>query len=284
MGRTAIVTGGTSKDVSAMGTLAINIQEVIPDLVDELIIFHDGIHKKEQQIIQNIFPTRFYKYKFPIDFVSMRKNRSLRYFSPMIFCKYECFRLLEIYDRIIWTDYDVVILKDLYELMDNVNSFQIVEDNAPLKRMFLPSAEEAELTDYNLEKRGICTPIFVVTKEIGNYMELYQWCINSTLKYAPYIDLPEQCIISMMVQAFKIPYFNLSGRQYALHPSDYDGKASIIHAYGRPKFWEGLYNEQWMQYYERWIAVGGSEYKQPLKEKIIQLKENILAMGNRQKQ
>ncbi len=276
MKKTAIVTGGTCKDVSAMGTLAINIREIVPDLADELIVFHDGIKIKEQQIIQDIYPAKFYKYKFPLGFLSMRRNRSLRYFSPMIFCKYECFRLLEEYERVIWTDYDVVILKDLYELLENTSSFQIVEDNAPLKRMFLPNMNKADLADYDLDQKGVCTPIFVVTKELGNYMELYRWCIDSTPKYAAYIDLPEQCIISMMVQKFRLPYFNLSNQKYALHPRDYDGKASIIHAYGRPKFWEGLYNEKWEEYYERWIELGGSEYRRPLKERIIRLKEGLI--------
>lgn len=275
MGRTVVVTGGTRKDVSAMGTLAINIKEVIPNLADEMIIFHDGISKEEQQIIQSIFPTSFYKYRFPISFMDLRKNRSLRYFSQMIFCKYECFRLLEKYDRVIWTDYDVVILKDLSELLENEYGLQIVEDGASLMRMFLPNMGQADLREFDLKQKGVCTPIFVVTRKIGDFMELYQWCIEATLKYAAYIDLPEQCIISMMIQKYGISYFDLKSRQYALYPKEYDGGASIIHAYGRPKFWEGLYNEQWTGYYERWIAMGGSKYKQPLKEKIIQLKEKI---------
>lgn len=284
MGRTVIVTGGTRKDVAAMGTLAINIKEVIPNLADEMIIFHNGIKKKEQRIIQNIFPTSFYRYRFPIGFMNLRRNRSLRYFSQMIFCKYECFRLLEIYDKVIWTDYDVVILKDLRELAENESGLQIVEDEAALERMFLPNIEKADLKEYDLTQKGVCTPIFVVTRKIGNYMELYQWCIDATLKFAEYIDLPEQCIISMMVQKYGLSYFDLKSQRYALHPREYDGEASIIHAYGRPKFWEGLYNEQWMKYYEQWIAAGGSKYKQPLKEKIIQLKENILTHKEYKKQ
>lgn len=275
MEKTVIVTGGTRKDVSAIGTLAINIREVLPDMADELIIFHDGIKAREQQIIQNILPTHFYEYNFPIDFISRRKNRSLRYFSSMIFCKYECFRLLEKYDRVIWTDYDVLILKNLRELLENTSGLQIVEDSSPLKRMFLPNVKEADLREFDLEQKGVCTPLFVVTKEIGDYRKFYDWCMETTLKYAAYIDLPEQCIISLLIQKFCIPYFRLSSQKYALHPNDYDGEASIVHAYGRPKFWEGLYNEQWAEYYRRWIEMGGSEYRQPIKEKIIQAKSKI---------
>ena len=75
--------------------------------------------------------------------------------------------------------------------------------------------------------------------------------------------------MSLLVQKFGIEYTNLPGGKYALHPRDYDGEASIIHAYGRPKFWEGLTNKQWEKYYRKWIELGGSCYKQPVKEKMI---------------
>lgn len=274
MGKTVIVTGGTHKDVSAMGVLALNIKEITPDLADELIIFHDGINKKEQQIIQNIFPTKFYRYKFPLDFWAKRRNSSLRYFSHMVFCKYECFRLLKEYDRVIWTDYDIVILKDLKELLTGNAGLQIVADNAPLKRMVYEK-NQAELQEFDLEQNGVSTPLFVLTRKIGDYQKCYEWCNQATTEYAPYLYLPEQCIISMMIQKFQIPYSNLQEKKYALHPRDYDGEASIIHAYGRPKFWEGLFNEQWEKYYSQWLALGGSYYKEPLKEKIIRLVSQI---------
>lgn len=270
MGKTVIVTGGTHKDVSAMGVLALNLKEVAPRLADKMIIFHDGIKKKEQQIIKEIFPTIFYEYSFPIDFRTRRKNRSLRYFTQMLFCKYECFRLLEKYDRVIWTDYDVLILKDLGELLGNKKSFQIVESHNPLKQMFLPNASVLDMSEYDLERKGVCTPLFVVTKQIGNYQEYYEWCIKATLKYAAYIDLPEQCIISLLIQKFGIEYFRLPDYQYAAYPIECNGNESILHSYGRPKFWEGLYNREWDKYYREWLGRGGSKYKKPLKEKIIQ--------------
>ena len=275
MGKTAIVTGGTCKDVAAMGVLAINLREKAPDLADELIIFHDGISKKNQQIIQHIMPTRFEQYSFPIDFISKRKNRSLRYFSEMIFCKYECFRLLREYDRVIWTDYDVLILKDLHELNDRQDGLQIVRDSAPMRQMFLPSVQEAKLDEFDLSEPGVCTPLFVLAKAVGDYESFYEWCITMTQKYAAYIDLPEQCIMSMLIQKYQIPYYNLSVKQYALHPREYDGEASILHSYGRPKFWEGLYNEQWEAYYSEWLSMGGSRYRQPWKEKLINVKSRV---------
>ena len=276
MDKTVIVTGGTCKDVAAMGTLALNIREVIPDLAGEMIIFHDGIRDREQRIIENIYPTKFYNYRFPVNFKDKRRNSSLRYFSPMIFCKYECFRLLKEYDRVIWTDYDVVILKNIKELVEEKASLQIVEDTEPLSNMFFDNISEVDTESFDLKKNGVCTPLFVITKEIGDYLKYYEWCQRATQKYAPYIYLPEQCIISLLIQKFDIKYKCLSAAKYALHPNNYDGYASIIHSYGRPKFWEGLYNEEWEQYYKEWIKRGGKAYKKPIKELMIEWKEKHL--------
>lgn len=275
MGKTVIVTGGTHKDVSAMGTLALNIKDITPNLADELIIFHDGIKKREQDLIQKIFPTKFYKYKFPISFWQKRKNSSLRYFSQMVFCKYECFKLLKDYDQVIWTDYDVVILKDLQELLQDDVGLKIVKDKTPLKRMFFEDKIKAGLESFDLEKAGVSTPLFVLSKSIGDYQKYYEWCYKETLKHAECLYLPEQAIISLMIQKFGLPYSNLPDQKYALHPRENDGEASIIHGYGRPKFWEGLSNEQWEKYYRQWLALGGSKYKKPIKEKIIQMIDKL---------
>lgn len=274
--KTAIVTGGTHKDVSAIGVLALNIKEVTPQIADEMIVFHDGISKKNQQLISNIFPTKFYRYQFDVGFKNRRANRSLRYFSEMLFCKYECFRLLEYYDRVIWTDYDVLIRTDLHELMESQEGLQIVESSVSTRDMFLDSIDTVDTHEYDLEQKGVATPIFVLTRNIGDYGRYYNWCIEKTKQYAVYTSLPEQCIISMLIQKFHIEYKGLSAEQYAMHPREDTGQAYIVHAYGRPKFWEGLRNEKWEKYYEQWIALGGSRYRKPVKEYLIAIKEKML--------
>lgn len=267
MGKTALVTGGTHNEVVGMGTLALNIKEKMPDLVDELIIFHDGISLKDQEIIQKIFPTKFNEFHFPVRFLDHRKNSYIRYFSPMVFCKYECFRLLEEYERVIWTDYDVVILKDISELLESNAGLQIVEEREPLKTRFRDEGKCVE-NEYDLERHGVSTPLFVLTRSVGDYKMFYRWCVENTKKYMSYIKLPEQCIISMLVQKFDIKYECLSDVKYAIHPRLYKGDASIIHAYGRPKFWEGLQNREWDRYYRQWIELGGSKYKVSFKKKM----------------
>ncbi len=280
--KTVLVTGGTHKDAAPMGVLALNIRDVAPHLADEMIIFHDGIPAKQQQLIADIFPTKFYQYHFDIGFKERRANRSLRYFSEMLFCKYECFRLLEEYDRVIWTDYDVLIRSDLRELTECQAGLQIVGSNTPLRKMFRDTIEQVDMRDFDLQQNGIATPLFVMTKDIGDYRKHYSWCVEMTKKYAVYTSLPEQCIFTMLIQTFHIDYENLSDKQYALHPRDDDGKAEIVHCYGRPKFWEGLRNDAWEQYYRQWIDMGGNRYRTPVKEKLIAIKERFLQLLGKQ--
>ncbi len=280
MGKKAIVTGGTGKDVAAMGTLALNIRKIMPHIADELVIYHDGIKKKDQELIQSIFPTRFIEFSFPIAFRDMRSNRSLRYFSTMIFCKYECLKLLDEYEKVMWTDYDVVILRDISELWEKDSGLTITEVKAPVRHMFLDSVDRYDMKEFDLEKYGVGTQIFIATKAIGEYMRYYEWCVDATKKYAGCINLPEQCILSMAIQKFEIPYTTINVNKYA-YPVDEENvdmdSVSILHCYGRPKFWEGRRNAYWEKYYDEWLSMGGSRYRQPLKEKLIKIKENIKA-------
>lgn len=269
MGKTAVVTGGTHKDVSAMGALALNLKDIAPKLVDELIIFHDGISKKEQRIISDNFPSRFYDYKFKIKRQDMRANRSLRYFSTMVFCKYECLRLLSEYERVVWLDYDIVIRKDFSEQLDCKTGLKVIVDGAMLRQMFLDDAKCIAGQGYDINRKAFTASFFVVTRQIGDYQKYYEWCREETLKYAAYIDLPEQCIMAMMIQKYKIAYEELP---QLLHPNVDDGEAAILHASGRPKFWEGLHNDMWDKYYKAWVLLGGSVYRKPFKEKLIEWK------------
>ena len=114
--KTAIVTGGTSNQFPAMAVLALNLADKCPDIADELVIFHDGISDDEQKKVNQIFPTRFINYRNPFSDKSSFNETITNYFSFMVFCKYECWRLLEEYKTVIWCDYDITFLQNVSEL------------------------------------------------------------------------------------------------------------------------------------------------------------------------
>ena len=251
--KTAVVTGGTKKDVDAMAVLALNLQEVSPKLTDELIIFHDGISDKKQNLFQQIMPTRFIRYKCPINWFRLMRNKTIRYFSPMVFCKYECLRLLEEFDIVIWTDYDVVIKENIDELKNRKSKMSIiVNHDTPLRRMFYPTIKREKMEGYDMEGVSVTTPIFVMHKSLKHYMEYYNWCYDMTRRYAKYLYLPEQCIFTMLIQNFHINYEELDMEVYCRHPRNATEKTKILHAYGQPKYWNGLHDECWELYYKKW--------------------------------
>lgn len=251
--KTALVIGGTKKDIDAMGTLAVNIKDVCPGIADEIVVFHDGIRKKEQEKFNSIFPARFIRYKCPVNFIRLMLNETIRYFSPMVFCKFECFRLLEEYDTVIWTDYDILIKENIEELLTREGNFlTLVNEDVPLKNMFYRTIDKINMGHINMNGECVCAPLFVLRREVGDYKKYYEWCYVMTRKYLRHLYLPEQCIITMLTQEFDIPYTVLEEAIYCMHPREELPETKILHAYGQPKFWSGLENKNWNKYNRIW--------------------------------
>ncbi len=278
MGKTAISMGGENKDAWAMGVLAMNLAEVCPNIADRLVIYHDGISENDKALINSIFPARFIDYDFQLSFRDKLANSSLRGFTGMVFYKYEILKLIQEYDRVILTDYDVIINKDISELND-LYGFNAIQGQS-LRQVFWKNIPDEIKTEYNIDAPGISAPLIVIDKNWQSQEsleELYRFCIASTHKYARYIKSPEECIITMMFQKFDIPYNLMDAKKYVSNcqGGHIDPNASILHAIGRPKFWDGLYNDVWDKRYKKWLAMGGSAYHEPLKRRLIRYTYDI---------
>lgn len=277
--RRAIVTGGTKNDTAPIAVFAINIKATNEKLFDELIVFHDGIKEKDQKLIKQIFPTRFIEYKYP---GKSKNDEVVSYFSSMVFCKYECFKLLNEYDIVVWSDYDVVIQGDLScfcELKDD--SFRILTCETSVKDMFYKNIEHDEINKYDLDLRAVGTPLFALSNHLHENMKIYDWCYRKTIEWDSDLYLPEQCIFSLAVQEFDITVERFPFDIYACYPTKVKGDEIIIHAAGQPKFWNGLNNETWNAMYSEWISMGGSRYRDSIKRikrKMIFIITRLLGM------
>lgn len=279
----AIVTGGTKSDVAAMAVLAMNIKETNSHLFDVLIIYHDGIKEKDQKMIQSIYNTRFIRYKYP----NVSKNDVVvTYFSPMLFCKYECFKLLNEYDTVVWTDYDVVIQGKLDEVckFSNNCTINILVDSGSARKMFYKDIQNEEILQYNLNVNAISTGLFALSNGMYNFHEIYEWCYEKTVEWDKDLYLPEQCILQLALQKFEIRYAPIDSLVYCCHPRNAKGGEAILHAGGQPKFWNGIHNDDWNRRYKEWIGMGGSPYRENLKKvsnKWKLLKSRILGVRSR---
>jgi lipopolysaccharide biosynthesis glycosyltransferase len=265
MKKSVLVTGGTAKDAPAMAALLLNLKATNEGLTDDIVIFHDGITSKDQKIMNKILPVEFCQYHYPGNTQNFG-DTIIKYFSTMIFCKYECFKLLNKYHTVIWTDYDVIIQDTLKELLIPLTSgFRMMPDiRNNVGSMFHKNIEEKnEIKNYNMDIAGICMPLFVFYDNMKKNNEYYEYCLTKTQEYASYLYLPEQCVVNMLLQDYNIKVTPIDFSIYAVHPKhdNISMKTKIIHAYGQPKFWNGLINEAWEKNYKTWIKMGGSKYE-----------------------
>lgn len=249
-----IVTGGTKKDVGNIATLIINIKK-LNIKIDEVVVFHDGISLCDQKKINKIFPTKFFIFNFkdynPANF-SIEINE---YFSPMVLCKYECFRLLSEYSCVIWTDYDVVLKTNFNDLLnEHTCNAQFLPDGKQTIEVQFHEGIKDVATQFDYSKIANCYSIFVLYDNF-DYQSAYIYCVNIANKYGKYLHYGEQGALDFMLQNQKL-LVNYLPKEYSIHPtSEFASKALILHAYGQPKYWNGLYNEEWKRNYEEWLKV-----------------------------
>ena len=268
--RRALVTGGTRDDVAPIAVFIKNIKETNSHLFDEIVVYHDGIKKKDQELIKSIYNTRFIEYTYR---PNTKNDEVVSYFSRMVYCKYECFALLSDYDEVVWSDYDVVVLDKLDEFckIDNCR-FNVLTCNTLLKEFLYKDIINREIYEYDLEKKGVGTPLFAFSNKLTQYEDIYKWCYDMTTKWGEDLYLPEQCIFSMAVQKFGIELKRFPFDVYACYPTKTKGGEKILHAAGQPKFWNGMKNETWDKNYADWLAMGGTRYsniRKRLKRKIL---------------
>ncbi len=277
----AIVFGLSSDHVFAIACVIMDIKKLCPNLIDEIVVLHDGICKNDQKILHSIMPTKFILYEFPLKGNSVLNSRSIKYFTKMVFTKFECLRLLEDYKNVMWLDYDIVVQKDISELfLPDTSGIKMIPGGLTVRDQLYEAVNE-----FNMEVEGICGSTFVFQDNLKNYKEMHSFCYEMLEKYCDLLYLGEQGIFDFMIQKFDLQVTTIDPKIYTPHPSDLINAkdAKVIHAYGQPKFWNGIHNAQWVSNYKRWLMLGGSRFKNrtPLKRLLSKMKELPLMINSR---
>lgn len=266
MKKKAIITGGSKEQFPAIAVLVMQIAKQCPKIADEIVIFHDGVDEKEQDRINKIFPCRFIEYSFPIKDDGQFSRAVWHYFTFMLFCKFEIFRLLDEYETIIWTDYDVYILEDISELLQRDNYSVKFMTNKLLIKKFNENIYHHldEIKDIDLiNGLSISCGLIVLHDNFPNYKEFYESCIKLTMQLSDSLVCAEEAVISILLQKNHISVGNIDPDIYCVHPKQYqqNPKAKILHAAGNPKFWNGLKYKPWDEMMNLWVKSGGRKIK-----------------------
>ena len=254
-----------------IGHMLLQLQATNAGVFDEAIIFHNGISTRDQRIMEGIMPCRFIEYNSGLPDKLQEYERFAR-FSDLMFARYEMFNMLDEYETLVWTDTDVLILKDLTDLLEKVRETGIgfvredpenkTADNPDyMRNCFLDWNRTPE--DYDMMAWLLCSGLIVLNRNMPRKANYTTWLYKITEEWAPLLNLPDQGALNGLVQHFKLNITPL-GQKYCCFPSiarDYTD-ISIIHAWGGNKFWNDWYLykrfPEWREYYDKWLALGGS--------------------------
>lgn len=257
MKKNAVAFTISSDLVFAVATLMMDLKEKAPKIADEVVIFHDGVFEKDLNLLNSILPVVAVRYEIPVKDLSIFDPMTLDYFTVMVHAKYECLKLLSKYKNVVYLDPDMVILEDFSDLLERCDSgIKMMPSGHPVRAQL-----HSEVLDYDMNQEGICACIFVFQDHV-DYKKLYEFCVSAVNKYASKLKLPDQAIFDFMIQEHRINVFPIDRDAFSPHPNDPNkiDHVKILHAYGQPKFWNGIASEQWQKNYSKWLLMGGSPY------------------------
>lgn len=261
-----------------IGTVLIQIKENTNN-IDKAIIYHSGLTEAEMQRLNRIMPCIFVNYKCPLP-EKLFKLESFAKFSPLMFARYEMFKYLKDFERIMYIDTDILIQKNINELIyeaDKTGFAMISEsafDNSYSSLDINATNFRSPIFKYKMDSILYCSALIVINRSIGNWEKYPDWCYSKTEEFAKKLNLPDQGILNLFIQEFDIKVKSISSSKYALYPKHGRdcSNASILHSWGSRKFWNSWYLFQkypmWNEYYKKWVNLGGCQNPAELKPDI----------------
>lgn len=254
----AIVLGATGNIAFAVANVLLGIKKHSSRLNADIFIFYNDFAKKDMDLINSITTCQFVEYVFPQE--DNRLENSFKNYSKLTFCRYECFKMLEKYKKVLWLDSDILIQKDISEIFDYAKTgISLYQESTPLQNCFSRAIE-----GINMNSNHYNAGILLIADIIPNYQNITEWLYQKTSEYALDLRYADQGIINIMIQEYDLEVDNFP-EKFNCHPTKKTSKNScIVHSYSPQKFWsyyEKQYHfREWDKNYNKWIKMGGTPY------------------------
>lgn len=259
--------------VFAAGNVALELNKYMPNEEFDIIIYHNGLQENDVIALNKIPNVHLEEICFPQGFEEyMLKNlpqgRWNNKNSLLMFSHYQIFNLLDKYSTAIWLDVDISIQASITELSSygplgmsfdyNYQSIFSVQQN------FLKP-----ILGYDMNAQGRISAVLVATDKLKNAKEIYNWCFDKSKEYAQYLYNPDQGIINLAIQQFKIPVKNIPFNIFVDFATMEDAHiAKIAHFGTEKKVWNNneLYQSfpQWHRTHLEYVSLGGSDITKEL--------------------
>ena len=273
MKKLGILLCSTANQIFAVGNVLIGLKKhfSLPEDEYDVILYIDkDMPKRNEKALKKIYKNIIINNFNKIFSNEYSQSNAIRYFTIMAHARYEAFYLLNEYDKVLYLDTDVIIQKDIIEILDmNEHDMYAAFEKIPI-RMNLENKNFITISDkelkYNIEKIVFNSGVLLFNKKmIKNKNGIKEWCYNKSDEW----KAADQIILNLMVQEFNVDIADFTDK-YNRYVLDNLEDAIIIHSYTwNLKFWDGIYNKDWEENNKVWISFGGLKYKQKFKKKII---------------
>ena len=259
--KAAIVFSGDQRHFFAIGTSIVSFLDVNPRWSGDIIVYLDRWSEPNKQVMNRLqskyseVGMYLRKFDFPSPSFSLRNSYSYNRFTPMVYSKFEIFRLLFDYDVVIYSDYDVVFLSNLEEFYSVLPTFDIAMlDTTDVieKWVFLK-----KIKGYDLSKKMYGAGLIVLTRNIEEKSQAEN-LYRLARKHGWKLRQPEQIIISFVIEDFSLRCIGLDPEVYAASPKRLTSgsEIKIAHSPGLSKFWH-IQDSQWLEYYRKFKQLTG---------------------------
>lgn len=255
----ALAYGITGGYVDILANVLIGLKKNSKQFWDDIVIFHEGINEEQQVHLNKIVECKFIELSSK-DFLKHVPKEQLELYSVATFFRFESFSLLDNYEKVIWSDVDVLYQKDISALAKFGDKTGYAATYAPSPYMVENNFFEL-VNEYNMFTPMINAGLFVISDKLKNYKQIQKWCYQSTIKYGKKLRWLDQAILNIMVQEFDIEIERIDLNQFHCHPTfkEYRKNACIIHAHGLRKFWNDLEFQQlfpeWYKNNNEWLKI-----------------------------
>lgn len=272
---TAVVLGATGNLAFALGVVLKGLKRHNQKLLEEadVIVYYQNMDETAREALGRIIPCRFVPYKFP-HMAGMRPH-VLRDYGEMTFVRYECFRFLKNYEYVMWLDADILIQGDISGMRGEI------PHGIGFRREYYDERVRVNFTEdiegFTMDAPHYNAGIMAASNRLpGNMDDLSDWCYQKTSEISESLYYPDQGILLLMCEHFKLTIdplsekYNCEARRNAAALK----QAALVHAVGHRKFWKYYYFNEWYHTYKEWVKETGlaCENRFPVFEKLGLLK------------
>ena len=234
--RCALVFGITNNYMFALANTLIGLKKNNSVFWDDIIVYIDQISEQQKDSINKILKVNFVKINS--DSYNKLNTKAIQKYSVAAFYRYECFKLLDDYETVIWNDVDILIKGDISGLQ-NYGTESGFAATRTMGNFNIEANFKKLILKYDMFDKLYNSGILVLKDNLKDYKKMFDWCIQKTNEYLEILNWPDQGIINLLIQEFNINVDLIDIDKYCCHPSQLDKlkQASIVHAYGDEKFW-----------------------------------------------